>query len=55
MDKDSYYRGFSDACDVVSEFLRGKVSKKAMRELREFADEQVRRRKALEILGDMAA
>ena len=56
MDKDSYYRGFTDACDVVLEHLRsvGLISGRAKRELLDLVVE-IRSRKAKEILSDLAA
>jgi hypothetical protein len=56
VDKDSYYRGFTDACDVVLEHLKtaGLISGRARRELLDLVVE-VRSRKAKEILSDLAA
>lgn len=54
MDKDAYFRGFADGCDVIVEWMReSNFPKRRIRELRDFVDEQVRRRKAKEILADM--
>jgi hypothetical protein len=54
VDKDSYYRGFTDACDVATEWMRGQsLAKWRVREFRDFVDEKIRKQKAQEILSDL--